>query len=72
MTWIHEREKDLAKSLIRWKLRRKGMSVPDDNLLEERADSLVEGVHQVMKERGQKVYQEFKEAARDLSKKAKD
>ncbi len=69
MKWFFENEKKLAKSLLKRKLSKDGKPIPDERLLDKKAESLIEGAHHILKERGQNIYRELKEAARELREK---
>ncbi len=72
MKWFFENEKKLAKSLLKRKLGKDGKPIPDERLLDKKAESLIEGVHHIVKKRGQNIYRELKEAAKEIREKKGD
>ncbi len=72
MKWFFDHEKKLAKSLLKRKLSKDGKPVPNEHVLDKKAENLIGGVHNILKERGQNIFRELKEAAKELREKKDD
>ncbi len=69
---IKEVEKDLTKGLIKWRLKQAGRPVPDEELLEEGSELVVERAHEVARQQGKSLLSELKKAKKEFLKAYKD
>ncbi|MDH3972981.1 MAG: hypothetical protein OEV42_01760 [Deltaproteobacteria bacterium] len=53
--WIENREKDLARSVIKYKLSKEGKSGIDENTLDSGAERVVLEANKIVRERGREV-----------------
>lgn len=58
--WIEEKEKALAKSVIKWKLSRDGIEVPGEDALDSQSERVVKEANRIMKDRGKEVLSDIK------------
>jgi len=63
-----DKEKDLAKSVLRWKMQKEGKAVPDEETMSRVSNSVVEEANEIIKRRGKNILEEFKSAAREFKK----
>ena len=54
-SWLKNRQKGLAKSVIKFKLTKEGASIPDDNSLEIAAAKVVAEANSIVKAKGKAV-----------------
>lgn len=57
-------EKKLAESLLRWKYRKEGKPIPEDDIVERQSDQVTEEARRILRERGKKAWDELKRAYR--------
>lgn len=57
-------EKKLTESLLRWKYRKEGKSVPEDDLLQRQSEQVRDQAHRILHHRSRKVWEEIKKAYR--------
>ena len=57
-------EKKLTESILRWKYRKEGKSIPEDDVLERQSGQVRDQAHRILHERGKKVWEEMKKAYR--------
>lgn len=55
-------ELKLAESLLRWKYKKEGKSVPDDESMGQQTRSVTDQAHQIIAKRGKSIWEGFKEA----------
>jgi hypothetical protein len=63
---LHQGELNLAKSILRWKIRKEGRAEPADEELEEEAANLLEEAGGIARKRGKSLYEILKEEAKGL------
>ncbi|MBI4775172.1 MAG: hypothetical protein HY788_13535 [Deltaproteobacteria bacterium] len=63
-----DKEKDLAKSLLRWKMQKEGKPAPDEETISRVSGTVVEEANEIIKRRGKNILEEFKSAAREFKK----
>jgi len=63
---LHQGELGLAKSILRWKIRKEGRVEPPDEELEAAAANLVEEARKIAQRRGKSLYEILKEEAKGL------
>ena len=63
---IHRGELNLAKSSLRWKIRKEGRAEPPDEELEAAATNLLAEARAIARRRGKSLYQILKEEATGL------
>ena len=64
--WIKEKEKALAKSLLKWKFEKEGQTPPSDAALEAGAEHVVGEANRIFKERGEKALKKVKAGAKKV------
>lgn len=52
----------LAESLLRWKYKKEGKGVPDDESIGQHSKIITDQAHEVIKKRGKNILHGFKEA----------
>ena len=57
-------EKRLTESILRWKYRKEGKSVPEDEVLERQSRQVTDQAHRILQHRSKKVWEEIKKAYR--------
>ena len=57
-------EKKLTASILRWKYRKEGKSVPEDEVLERQSEQVRDEAHRILQHRTKKVWEEIKKAYR--------
>jgi hypothetical protein len=60
-------EINLAKSILRWKIRKEGKAEPPETELEEAAARLLGEAREIARRRGKNLYEILKEEAKQLS-----
>jgi hypothetical protein len=63
---LHQGELNLAKSILRWKIRKEGRVEPRDEELEAAAANLLEEAREIARRRGKSLYEILKEEAKGL------
>ena len=63
---LHQGELNLAKSILRWKIRKEGRAEPPDEELEAAAANLLEEARGIARRRGKSLYEILKEEAKGL------
>jgi hypothetical protein len=61
---LHQGELNLAKSILRWKIRKEGRAEPPDEELEAAAANLLEEAREIARRRGKSLYEILKEEAK--------
>lgn len=57
-------ELKLTESLLRWKYRKEGKTIPDDENLGEQSKVITEQAHKIIAKRGKSIWSEFTKAYR--------
>jgi hypothetical protein len=57
-------EKKLTESILRWKYRKEGKSVPEDDAIERQSEQVRDQAHRILHHRSKKVWEEIKKAYR--------
>lgn len=70
--WIEDREKSLAKSVIKWKLTKEGMPIPDENSLDAGAQKVVNEANSLVKGHGKETLKELKKGLKGFCKKQRN
>jgi hypothetical protein len=55
-------ELKVAESLLRWKYKKEGKRVPDDESMGQQTRTVTDQAHQIIAKRGKSIWQGFKEA----------
>jgi hypothetical protein len=63
---LHQGELNLAKSILRWKIRKEGRADPPDEELAAAAANLLEEAREIARRRGKSLYEILKEEAKSL------
>ena len=63
---LHRGELDLAKSILRWKMRKEGKPEPPERELEAAAANLLAEAREIARRRGKSLYEILKEEAKGL------
>ncbi|MDT8318828.1 MAG: hypothetical protein RQ824_12700 [bacterium] len=54
-SWLKNRQKDLARSLIKYKLTRDGERIPDDATLDASASKVIDEANSIIKTKGKDI-----------------
>ena len=65
---IRNVEKELAKNLVRWRLRRSGMPPLDEEVLDRGTERVIDEAHDIVKRRSKSIFDELKEAKKEFQK----
>ena len=65
-------EKKLTKGLIKWKFKRVGLPTPDEEILDEGSERIVDEAHNMMRKRGKTILEELKQAKKEFLKAYRD
>jgi oligoendopeptidase F len=57
-------ETKLTESILRWKYRKEGRSVPLNNVLERQSEQVREEAHRILSKSGKRVWEEFRKVYR--------
>jgi len=60
-------EVKLARSILRWKLKREGRPIPVEQQLDQHSQNIVEKANDVLLQGGKRVWQEFRQVYRGNS-----
>ena len=52
----------VAESLLRWKYKKEGKNVPEDESISEQSKTITDQAHQIIGKRGKRIWDGFKEA----------
>jgi hypothetical protein len=63
---LHQGELNLAKTILRWKIRKEGRAEPPHEELEAAAAKLLEEAREIARRRGKSLYEILKEEATGL------
>ncbi len=69
---FRELEKDLTKGLVKWKIKREGRPLPDEEALDKGSERIVEEAHKVVKKSGTRILDELKTAKEEFLKACRD
>ena len=61
-------EKDLAKGLLRWRIKRGGLPPADEETIEKSSERIVDEAHTIVKRHGKSVWDDLKEAKNEFLK----
>ena len=61
-------EKNLAKELVKWKIKRDGLPHPDAETLEKGTEQIVDEAHRVVKKGGKHILEELKSTKKEFLK----
>lgn len=70
--WIESKEKDLARSLIKYKYSKGGQVELDESSLNSTADEVVSEANNILKNRGKKVFYDISTGMETFMKKLKN
>lgn len=56
--WLEDKEKLLAKSVLKWKLSKDGVPLPDERTLDSGAEEVVREANRIITERGRDILKE--------------
>ena len=65
-------EKQFAKGLIKWRLKKTGSPLPDEDRLDEGSEQVVDLAHEIIKQRSSPLLDELKAAKKEFMKAYKD
>ncbi len=69
--WILDKEKELAKSLLKKKHVKEGKDTPPDSQLDEDAEKVVKEANKILKERSKQALDDLKQSAKNFWKEVK-
>ena len=69
---IREAEKNLTKGLIRWKLKKEGLTPPPEEILEKKSEQVVDNAHRIIKRGSARYIEEIKHAKEEFIKAYRD
>ena len=61
-------EKDLAKGLLRWRIKRGGLPPADEETIEKNSERIVDEAHNLVKRHSKSVWDDLKEAKKEFLK----
>jgi hypothetical protein len=61
-------EKDLAKGLLRWRIKRGGLPPADEEIIEKTSERIVDEAHTIVKRHSKSVWDDLKEAKKEFLK----
>jgi hypothetical protein len=61
-------EKDLAKGLLRWRIKRGGLPPADEETIEKSSERIVDEAHNMVKRHSKSVWDDLKEAKKEFLK----
>jgi hypothetical protein len=59
----------LAESVLRWKHKKEGKKIPNNQELENRSRAIADQAHKIISKRGKNIWKEFKKAYQERQKK---
>jgi hypothetical protein len=65
---IRAAEKDLTKELVKWRCKKTGQTLPDNELLDKTSEHIVDEAHKLTKKTGQSVFSGLKQAKNEFLK----
>jgi len=65
---IRTAEKDIAKGLIKWRIKRGDLPPADEETLDKSSERVVDEAHRIVKRRGKTVLEELKQAKKEFLK----
>lgn len=69
--WILDKEKELAKSLLKKKHAKEGKKIPDDSKLDKDAENVVNEANKILKDRSKQALKDLKQSAKAFWKEVK-
>ena len=69
--WILDKEKELAKSLLKKKHVKDGREIPDDSKLDKDAEKVVNEANKILKDRSKQALKDLKQSAKAFWKEVK-
>ena len=69
--WILDKERALAKTLLKKKYAKEGKNAPPGSQLERDAEKIADDANRILKERGKRILKDLKQTAREFWKEAK-
>ena len=63
---LRQSERRLAKSILRWKMQKEGLPLPDNGELDIAASHLLDEAREIAKKRGKKLLDVLKEEAKEF------
>ena len=64
--WLEDKEKALAKGVIKWKLSSDGKAAPDEKTLDSGAEKAVAEANRIIRERGKEVLSGIKSGFKEF------
>jgi len=61
-------EKDLAKGLLRWRIKRGGLPPADEETIEKSSERIVDEAHNMVKRQSKSIWDDLKEAKKEFLK----
>jgi hypothetical protein len=61
-------EKDLAKGLLKWRMKRGGLPPADEETIEKSSERIVDEAHNIVKRHSKSVWDDLKEAKKEFLK----
>jgi hypothetical protein len=58
----------LAGSVLRWRYKKEGKRIPDNQELENRSQAIADQAHKIISKRGKNIWKEFKKAYQERKK----
>ena len=65
---IRDVEKDLAKGLLRWRIKRGGLPPADEETIEKSSERIVDEAHTIVRRHSKSVWDDLKEAKKEFLK----
>lgn len=69
MGFFRKQEVNLAVRLLKWKYQNAGSPLPEDPVIEQQAEKVVDDAHRIAKERGSNVLSIIKDLVSEIRKK---
>jgi hypothetical protein len=69
---LRSAEKSLTKGLIKWRLKRVGVPIPDEDTMDKGSERIVDEAHKIVKGRAKSILEELKEAKQEFLKAYRD
>ena len=69
---LRSAEKKLTQGLIKWKLKRDGLPTPNEEILDQNSERIVDEAHELMKRQGRSILDEFKKTKKEFLKAYRD
>ena len=69
---LRSAEKRLTKGLIKWRLKRVGLPIPDEETMDKGSERIVDEAHKIMKRRAKSILEELKQTKQEFLKAYRD